>query len=137
VPAGTRIVVSADHGQIDVADGDTCLLPDGDPMLDVLLAAPSGDPRVPLFHVRPGRRAEFEAMFHDRFGQRFALLTADEAASTQLLGPAVSAGTRALLGDYAAIPGTASVLRHRPETPMRGYHGGMTPAECRIPLIVA
>lgn len=136
-PAGTRIVVTADHGQIDVADADTCELPDDDPMLSLLLAAPSGDPRVPLFHVRPGRQGKFETMFRDRFGARFALLTTDELASMQLLGPTVSPASRALLGDYAAIPGTASVLRHRPESPMRGYHGGMTPAECRIPLIVA
>ena len=71
-----------------------------------------------------------------RFGDRFALLTTVELASMRLLGPAVSARARAMLGDYAAIPGAASVLRHRPETPMRGYHGGMTPAKCRIPLIL-
>ncbi len=137
VPAGTRIAVTADHGQIDVSDADTCELPDGDPMLELLRAAPSGDPRVPLFHARPGREAAFEAMFRDRFGERFALLTAEEVASMELLGPVISTTTRAVLGDYAAIPGTASVLRHRPESAMRGYHGGMTAAECRIPLIVA
>ena len=137
IPTGTRLVVTADHGQIDVLDDDICLLPDDDPVLELLRAAPSGDPRVPLFHVRPGRQAEFEAMFRDRLGDRFALLTTDELKSLQLLGPAVSARAVALLGDYAAIPGTASVLRHRPETAMRGFHGGMTPAECRIPLIVA
>lgn len=136
-PAGTRIVVTADHGQIDVADADTCELQDGDPMLELLRAAPSGDPRVPLFHVRPGRQAEFEATFRSRFGERFALLTTGDLASLRLLGPAISARTRGLLGDYVAIPGTASVLRHRPESEMRGYHGGMTPAECQIPLIVA
>jgi hypothetical protein len=137
VPPGVRIVVSADHGQIDVSDADTCMLPDDDPLLELLRAAPSGDPRVPLFHVRPGRHGEFEAMFRDRFGERFALLTTDELASLRLLGPTITEATRSLLGDYTAIPGTASVLRHRPESPMRGYHGGMTAAECRIPLIVA
>jgi hypothetical protein len=137
VPPGVRIVVSADHGQIDVSDADTCMLPDDDPMLELLRAAPTGDPRVPLFHVRPGRQAEFEAMFRDRFGERFALLTTDELASRQLLGPTISGATRSLLGDYTAIPGTPSVLRHRLESPMRGYHGGMAAAECRIPLIIA
>ena len=136
MPAGARIVVSADHGQIDVSDGDTRTLADDDPLLQLLIAPPSGDPRVPLFHVRPGRHAEFEAMFRDRFGERFALLTAAELAAMRLLGPALSETASARLGDYAAIPGAASVLRHRPESPMRGYHGGMTPAECRIPLIV-
>jgi predicted AlkP superfamily pyrophosphatase or phosphodiesterase len=137
VPLGVRIVVSADHGQIDVLDADTCMLPDDDPLLGLLRAAPSGDPRVPLFHVRQGRQAEFEAMFRDRFGERFALLTTDELASLQLVGPTISKAARSLLGDYTAIPRAASVLRHRPESPMRGYHGGMTAAECRIPLIVA
>ena len=136
-PAGTRIVVTADHGQIDVADADTCELPDDDRMLGLLRAAPSGDPRVPLFHVQPGREAAFEAMFRDRFGERFVLLTTDELVSIQLLGPSVSPRTRALLGDYTAIPGTNSVLRHRPESPMRAYHGGMAAGECQIPLIVA
>ncbi len=136
MPAGARIVVSADHGQIDVSDADTCTLADDDRMLQLLIAPPSGDPRVPLFHVRLGRHTEFEAMFRDRFGDRFALLTTGELGSMQLLGPALSETARAMLGDYVAIPGTASVLRFRPASPMRGYHGGMTPAECRIPLIV-
>ena len=136
MPAGARIVVSADHGQIDVSDANTCTLADDDPLLQLLIAPPSGDPRVPLFHVRPGRHAEFEAMFRDRFGERFALLTTAELAAMRLLGPALSETASARLGDYAAIPGDASVLRYWPESPMRGYHGGMTPVECRIPLIV-
>jgi predicted AlkP superfamily pyrophosphatase or phosphodiesterase len=138
LPSGARIVVSADHGQVDVPDQAMHHLDDADPLLDLLVVPPSGDPRIPMFHVRDSRRSAFEAMFRERFRERFALLTAQETEELRLFGPGeLSDTTRARIGDYVAIAGGPDVLRYRPDSPMRGFHGGLLRDEVRIPLIVA
>jgi hypothetical protein len=138
VTDGVRIVVSADHGQIDVHDEDTHLIDDGDHLLELLAAPPTGDPRVALFHVRARKHDTFEDAFRQRFLEQFALLTTAEAEALHMLGPGVlSALARKLSGDYVAIPRGPSALMYKPESPMRGYHGGMARDEVRIPLVVA
>jgi len=138
LPSGARIVVSADHGQVDVPDEAMHHLGDADPLLDVVVVPPSGCPRTPMFHVRDGRRSAFERLFRERCGERFALLTAQEADELRLFGPGeLSVTARARIGDYIAIAGGAGVLRYRPDSPMRGFHGGLLRDEVRIPLIVA
>jgi hypothetical protein len=97
LPSGARIVVSADHGQVDVPDEVMHHLDDANPLLDLLVVPPSGDPRIPMFHVRDGRRSAFEGLFRGRYGERFALLTPNELAFFS----APHCGER--IGDYVAI----------------------------------
>ncbi|MBI5285869.1 MAG: alkaline phosphatase family protein [Chloroflexi bacterium] len=138
LPSGARVVVSADHGQVDVPDEAMHDLDDADPLLELLVVPPTGDQRIHMLHVRSGRRAAFEAIFRERYGERLALLTAQEAEDLRLFGPCELSGTaRARIGDYVAIARGADVLRYRPDSPMRGFHGGLLRDEVRIPLIVA
>ncbi len=132
-----RIVLTADHGQADVATQRQTHLRDGDPLLELLHVPPSCEPRVPAFHVRDGRLPEFEAMFRERFGDRFALLTVDEADGLRLFGPdPMSPETRARLGDYLGVALAADTLSLPPDTPMIGFHGGLLPDEVRVPLVI-
>jgi hypothetical protein len=132
-----RMVMTADHGQVDIDPGRQTQLREGDPLLDLLRAPPSCEPRAPAFHVRDGQHAAFEAMFRDRFGDRFALLTVDEADELRLFGPEpMSPETRARLGDYLGIALDDDTLSLPPDTPMIGFHGGLLPDEVRVPLVV-
>jgi len=132
-----RIVLTADHGQIEVAPERQTQLREGDPLLALLRVPPSCEPRAPAFHVRAGQHAAFEAMFRERFGERFALLTIDEADALRLFGPgAMSAETRARLGDYVAIALGADTVSLPHETPMIGFHGGLMADEARVPLVL-
>src|SRR5215212_1831181 len=54
-----KIVISADHGLIDVAPEQQTLLMHDDPLLQLLEVPPSGDARMPIFHVKPTGRAAF------------------------------------------------------------------------------
>jgi hypothetical protein len=138
-----RIVISADHGHQNVTQEDHLAICDGDVILETLLAPPSGEPRGPYFHVRPGRCADFRAMFNERYAGRLALLTTDEADDLRLFGPApLSPVARCRLGDSIAVaidpvtlmyypPGRPSNLNHN------SHHAGMAPAEMRVPLILA
>jgi predicted AlkP superfamily pyrophosphatase or phosphodiesterase len=62
-----RIVVSADHGGIDLDGAAKVLLHPRDRIAGLLDAPPSGEPRAPVFHVRPGAAEEFATGFHESF----------------------------------------------------------------------
>jgi hypothetical protein len=131
-----RIVITADHGQIDLALDEQVFL-DGDPLLDLLVAPPHCEPRGPAFHVLLGKAAAFEEEFRARFARDFALLTVEEADGLRLFGPdAMSTETKRRLGDYVAIALEPRTLGLRPERPMVGFHGGLMPDEVRVPLVV-
>lgn len=132
-----RIVLTADHGQIDVPAGQQTQLRDDDPLLRLLRVPPSCEPRTPAFHVAPGKHAEFERMFRERFGEQFALLTIDEADELRLFGSGpMSDETRRRLGDYVGIALRPNTVSLPVETPMIGFHGGLMADEVRVPLVV-
>ena len=141
-PDDALIAATADHGLIDLGDGDRAPLFPGDPMLECLRCAPTGEGRAPHFHVRPGKAAELVERVADRAGDRLALLSQSEAEELRLFGPEpLSALARQRFGDYIGItlaPFTLAYYRSAASTSLRhiGVHGGMSPAEVRIPLLV-
>jgi hypothetical protein len=137
-----RIVVSADHGLIPVPEDERRVIADGDALQAMLRVwPPAGEPRAPFFHVKPGQRAGFERAFRARFGDVFVLLSTDEAEELRLFGPAIlSPETRARVGNYIAVPTGAGALGYAGEPGilrMKGFHGGLSPQEMRVPLVVA
>jgi hypothetical protein len=136
-----RIVVTADHGQIGIEEHHRHILDRHDPLIAMLKHPPTCEPRAPAFHVRERERERFSAAFRERLGDRFALLSVDEVSALRLLGPApLSAETHGRLGDYMAIPREHDVLLYEPKESlraMRGFHGGLTRDEMRVPLILA
>ena len=141
-----RLVVSADHGLVDVPDERRHLLRDDDELTALLAMRPVGEPRAPQLHALEGRRDRLGAAFAERFGERYALLTTDEADALRLFGPEpLSARARERIGDFVAVAGGADVLLTRrpgadePEggERMRGFHGGLLPCEVRVPLVLA
>jgi len=136
-----RVVVSADHGQFDVDPTKKLFIQPNDEISELLLTPPSGEGLTPIFHCRPGAADEFARRFRVRFGRHFALLTLDEVQALQLMGPGtLSAETRARLGDYIGLSSRGEVLLYAPDkevAALKGFHGGLSPTEVRIPLILA
>ena len=141
-PADVRVAVTADHGLIDLGEGERAPLFDGDPLLDCLLSMPSGEGRTPHFHVRPGRERELAVRLAVRAGGRMALLSQAEAEELRLFGPQpLSDFARRRFGDYVGIalaPFNLAYYVSADSTSLRhiGVHGGMCPDEVRIPLVV-
>ena len=140
----TRLVVTADHGHLRVAPEDRFMIRDSDGIPALLASAPSGDARVLEFHVRPGEHEHFEERFRASFGDRFFLLTTDEVEELRLLGPdPITPATRQRIGDFMAISRGDAVLGYYASEASRqglrqlSHHAGLTPAEMRIPLVVA
>ena len=139
-----RLVISADHGLIDVPVGDQILLMSDDPLLAMLQAPPSGDARMPLFHVKPDRRDEFADAFRRRFADRFLLLDIETIEELRLFSPAgpMSPHARRRFGDFAAIAfRPASLAFHPPNKPLghlyTALHAGLSPQEMEVPLCIA
>ena len=132
-----RVVVSADHGQIDVPPAQVVRLARSDPLMPLLLAPPSGEPRLARWHVRPGRGEAFARAFRARIGARFVLLSQGEAEDLRLFGPGpLGAEARERCGDYVSIPLDASSIWYEQDG-TRGDHGAFTAEEMQVPLVVA
>ena len=141
-PDDSLVAVTADHGLIDLSEGERAPLFHGDPLLDCLRCPPSGEARTPHFHVRPGKEAELVRRVGELGGDRLALLSKGEAEELRLFGPEpLSALAHRRFGDYVGIalaPFTLGYYESPDATSLHhiGVHGGMCPAEIRIPLAI-
>jgi hypothetical protein len=134
-----RLVISADHGHVDA--GPEHIVAHDSPLAQLLRCPPSGESRVPLFHVRPDERDRFHEGFARAHGEAFALLPLDEVEALRLLGPdPLSPAARERFGDFMGIAHGYDTLRYRhPQLkPHRnlGVHAGLTPAEMIVPLLL-
>jgi len=137
-----RIIVTADHGQVDIPKERVFIVKAGDALSDCLVAPPSGEPTVPVFHVKRGRRREFRRLFEGRLGEYFALILPEDAERLSLFGPSKLSGlARQRLGSYLAIASPPSALYYdapgAPPVIHVGVHAGLSSAEMRIPLVLA
>jgi hypothetical protein len=99
------------------------------------------------FACAEGSEAEFEGQFRERFGDGFYLLTAEELTEVELYGPGpISSVMARRVGTHMAISSGAWLLdfdypkvRHdeQDEHEPVSQHGGLTPAEMLVPLVVA
>jgi len=136
-----QLVVSADHGLVDVPRERVFVLRADDPLSLHLSCPPTGEPSVPVFHLRQGHEEPFAEQFAQRFGDLFALVTAGEAESLHLYGPGKLAPVmRDRLGSFIGIAPRPAKLYLEPvgsSTRHRAIHGGLRSAEMLTPLIVA
>ena len=105
---------------------------------------PTGDARVLYFHIRNGAESEIRRTLEQRLGERFLLITVDEAEDLELFGPEpISDLTRSRLGDMIAISKGQDVIEYEPAGATgrvmmeESHHSGLTPSEMRVPLVLA
>lgn len=137
-----RIIVTSDHGHINVPKERQIFLTDADTLIETLEVPPSGDLRFPLFHVRPGKESEFLRTFESTLSENFTLISKSTAEQLRLLGPdPLSPLAKSRLGDYIGIALSPAVVLHTP--PNRepidylGFHSGLSADEMRVPLFIA
>jgi len=136
-----RIVVTADHGHIEVDPERHHLLHEDDPMLLLLEAPPSGESRNPIFHVLPGQEEEFKELFTKRYGNDFLLVGSPEIDSEHLMGPGyLTDVTRRRIGSYVGIAKTPAAIEYirkdEKSKGHRGMHGGLSKQEIEVPLFI-
>lgn len=140
LPKDTLLVVTADHGMVDV---DPARRRDvgTDTALAAGVATTGGEPRALHLHVEQGvDPLAVAARWRDELGDDAVVRTRDEVLAEGWLGP-VDERVRPVVGDVVvAMTGAATVVDSRTQTPasiaLRGVHGSLTAREMLVPLLV-
>lgn len=142
LPAGCRLLITADHGQADVPAARMLFLNDF-PELAAMLRQPlSGEPRAAFFHVKPGLQQAFRDAVTQTLGHAAWCLPAADVLAAGWFGPAPAHPQLAeRCGDFLLLMkedwGLMQTLGDAPRPVLVGNHGGLAAAEMQIPLIVA
>jgi hypothetical protein len=135
LPAGTALVLTADHGQVETGD-DVMELP-GDVLTHV--AVQSGEGRFRWLHARAGRAAALQEAAVARLAQHAWVRTREEAVAQGWYGPTVTAAAAGRLGDVL-LAAKGTVAFHDPNDTgpyvLVGRHGSLTEDEMLVPLLV-
>lgn len=136
VPAGTAVVVTADHGQVETGSNVTPV----DPDVLAHTSMQSGEGRFRWLHARPGRASALVDAAVACHGHHAWVRTRDELVAQGWFGPQVSADAASRLGDVALVAkGTIAFVEPTDTGPfqMIGRHGSATAAELHVPLLAA
>lgn len=139
LPPDAALLVTADHGQLDVPPQHRFDLA-ADPRLRAGVAVLAGEPRVRYLHTVPGAAADVAAAWREVLGDAAWVASREEAVAAGWFGP-VQPDHLARIGDLVvACRDRYAVLATGTEPEQVGrlvaFHGSFTPAEMRIPLLV-
>ena len=139
LPTGTVLVVTADHGMVDIPHGDRVDLAER-PELAAGIRVLGGEARFAQAYCEPGRARAVAARLADAFGDRAWVRTRDEAIEDGWFGP-VDDRVLPRLGDVlVAGIGSFALVDARSATPqvlrLIGQHGSLTADEQLVPLLV-
>lgn len=142
LPSDALLVVTADHGMVDVPEGSRLDLA-GDTALERSLAQgiwlTGGEPRAPMLYCEPGRADAVVARWRDALPD-FDVLARDEAVAAGWFGP-VGEPALSRIGDVVvASRGARTVHDSRVQRSelfeLVGMHGARTLDEVAVPLLV-
>jgi hypothetical protein len=136
---GSALVVTADHGQLDIPTEQRRDI-DADPRLTDGLRLVAGEARVRYLHTRPGATADVLAAWTGVLGPAARVLTRDEAIAQGWFGPVPESHLQRI-GDIVAICREDHILlasaHDKPSVAsMVGFHGSCTAVEMTVPLLV-
>lgn len=136
VPAGTVVLVTADHGQVHVADHIV------HPSTELLagVAMQSGEGRFRWLHVQPGALSTVVEVATAEVGDVAWVATREQMLDEHWFGPTMAPVIRARIGDVALVA-RAPVSFHDPADSgpfeLVCRHGSLTSAEVNVPLLAA
>ncbi len=135
LPAGTAVVLTADHGQVETGD-NVVELPS-----DVLthVSVQSGEGRFRWLHARSGRAGPLADAAEAHLGELAWVRTREEVIADGWYGAKVTDAATSRIGDVLlAAKGTVAFFDPNDTGPyvLVGRHGSLTSAEMLVPLLV-
>jgi hypothetical protein len=136
---GTGLVVTADHGMIDVPP--ECRIDvDDKPELRDGVELIGGEARFRHVYVKPGALADVRASWEDIVGDRAIVVSREEAIAAGWFG-AVERRVLDRIGDLVVVSRDAFAIELRSVFPFEaklvGLHGAFSDDELLVPLLVA
>jgi hypothetical protein len=139
LPDDAVLLVTADHGMVDVPDhtrldiGEEPGLTDGVRLL-------TGEPRARYVHTEPGAADDVLATWRSALGHRAWVVSRAEAIDSGIFGD-VDPALADRIGDVVALArGTwafTDIASEPHSSLLAAFHGSLTPAELKIPLLAA
>jgi hypothetical protein len=142
LPTGTTVLVTADHGMLDVAEAQRIDY-SAEPALVAGVRHTAGEPRMVHLYLEDGAdgnaRQRLLDAWRGRFGDRIWAFTREEALAAGLFGP-VRPEVAGRVGDVMIAARDALALydtRRVRATALEvvGQHGSLTKAEREVPLL--
>lgn len=133
LPPGSALVVTADHGQVDVGDAVVSL----DPAVTADVVMVSGEGRFRWLHARPGTEVRLADVCRRTLSDVAWVRTVDELDADGWFGGPLSATSRSRLGDVALIAHAPVAFMDPADTGenrLRCRHGSLTSGEVWVPL---
>ena len=134
LPAGTAVVVTADHGQVHVGERLIHLPEEVTGLVD----GQSGEARFRWLHSRPGAASDLLAAAHQAFDHVGWVRSVDEVLSAGWLGDRVTSTARGRLGDVAVVARDPVAFVDPAESTsihLIGRHGSLTADEMLVPVL--
>lgn len=137
LPSDTEVLITADHGMLDIGPEDRFDVRDHPELLDdVVLIA--GEARFRHIHTRAGSEAHLAATWAELLGDRAVVLQRGEAQAW--LGP-IDREVAARFGDVIVVARDDFAVfdseNHGIEMSLVGFHGSFSDAELEIPFLQA
>lgn len=144
LPEDTLVIITADHGHINVKP---IYLSNYTDITSTLIGLPSNEGRATFFRVKLFHRMKFEKNFRKFFGGYFKLLKRDKFINEGYLGKPHRKHhphLKELIGDYVAIATDHYYFNYHPnmyskeddDFVFKSHHAGLTANEMMIPLII-
>ena len=136
LPQGAALLVTADHGQVEV--GDRLVTPHADVLR--LTRHQSGEGRFRWLHAKPGAADDLLAAAREHHGGQAWVHSRAEVIEQGWFGPVVSPPVAARLGDVALVPHQPISFDDPADSgPFRLVcrHGSLTSAEMLVPLLAS
>jgi len=141
VPDNVRIIITADHGLVDIHKESTVLLGNHPELKKMLIAPVCGDTRSCYFYIRPNKSDNFQSYMKDNLSYACTVCKSSELVQRGWFGrgnPSKEFDGR--VGDFVAIMKERYALLDRypgqdyPD--LVGQHGGVSEQELLVPLII-
>jgi len=138
--SGTTIIVTADHGFVDIPDQQRILL-NAHPVMKSCLSIPlCGEQRLSYAYVRQGKREQFETYIEQHLPHAIELQRSEKLLQDRLFGlgePHPELLSR--IGDYILVMKAGYVIQDpipgEKPAQMVGFHGGLSAQEMYVPFI--
>ncbi len=139
LPDDAALLVTADHGMLDVPDATRFDVED-EPELMEGVRLLVGEPRARYVHAEEGAAEDLLQRWREGLGSRAWVLGRDEAVASGVFGPVADAVVERI-GDVVALARGSWVLtaplREPGPSSLAAYHGSLTGTELAIPLLLA